>query len=173
MNIKMALAGCILFVSSFANAGIIYDFVCDDPTCGGNNNWGGSFEIEESAVLGLSPFSSASVISFDFTSPDLFGITWDLTDLVSGLKMTFSADGKSIDRITRLVSSRCLQQGDRACFRSRTGETLLVSANTIIDTNFTLENGRWLAREVSGPSTIAIFALGIMGLALRRFKKQS
>lgn len=173
MNIKMGLAGCILFVSSFANAGIIYDFVCDDPTCGGNNNWGGSFEIEESVALGLSPFSFASVISFDFTSPDLFGITWDLTDLVNGLSMIFSADGKSIDRIRGLASSNCLQQGNSACFRSSTGDTLLISARTVIDTNFTLENGRWLAREVSGPSTISIFALGIMGLALRRFKKQS
>jgi hypothetical protein len=34
-------------------------------------------------------------------------------------------------------------------------------------------NNKWLVTDVPEPSTLAIFALGMIGLASRRFKKQS
>ena len=51
-----------------------------------------------------------------------------------------------------------------------TGGTTLVTNNGVV---FIAYERTGNSQEVPEPSTLAIFALGIMGLAARRFKKQA
>ena len=50
--INKFLAGLmVVMFSGAANASLIFDFICDDPTCGGDPIRGGSYEFTEASVL--------------------------------------------------------------------------------------------------------------------------
>jgi hypothetical protein len=168
--IKAAFAGLILTVSGFANAGIIYNFVCDDSTCGGIQGWGGSFEIDAAAVARGSLVGTDDILNFTFLSPDKGGIVFTLANLIDSIAMTFSNDGSVILSITdNGINISCPASGPEACFLVRP-DALFVDASFVNDVNFNYQTGIWVS-NVPEPSTLAILALGLFGLGARRFKK--
>ncbi len=184
MNVKMlnaAIAGLVLSISGYANAGLIGQSIygctnsvystgnvsVDSGLC---NSGAVSFETISVIQDGPSEFFlgndrvvdfTADTISLTFTnvgsaSPDLFIFTnlWDAFPLieVTGLQLISS---NSLNVITTfnansigLLANSPRAGNETVTFRILTNET-----------------------SIPEPSTLVIFALGIMGLAARRFKK--
>jgi len=190
MNIKMlkaALAGLILSVSSFANAGLI---TFDDVT----------------------PNSFQDTTFNDFTlyegSVGDWSTNYGIHEAYSGTQNMVNHNGNGFGLLTYNLGtfdfiSAFFHQDNRVPSRAVTSLFGLdENGNTIYSTNITTTNDwtkhsfswtgitslKWTASSanigiddfeysvadasVPEPSTLAIFALGIMGLASRRFKKQ-
>jgi len=172
-RIKQFVAAVILFTSAgFVQANVIYDFKCDEPTCGGNDGWGGFFEISDEAVANGSLIGITEIRDFIFTSNDQGGLTFLLNGLSrnNGIAMTFSGDGSLITSITDNGSAGCLTTPD-VCFRSteRVGpifDAISVSATSVNDFNFTEQSGVWVRRtfDIPEPGTLFLFVLGFAGL---------
>jgi len=192
MNIKMlkaALAGLILSVSGFANAGLI-NFDYDGP---------GKLDVDTAGI---------TLVSFTVIDDSI------ITDLDVYVELSGSFTGNNSLWISHLGTDVQLFNSPGCCeFATGSMESLfddeaaslpswpnkvgtfkavdLLSAFdglslagswtlSIQDTSPYPNEGddlitwaiRGTAQEVPEPSTLAIFALGIMGLASRRFKKQ-
>jgi hypothetical protein len=193
--LKAACAGLILSVSAFSNAGLItfngtasdggYISLPGSYTEAGftlTNNSGSNYFVDNDFSTNLnswdddvlefnSPtFSQATLtadgnINFDFSSAFLGSFN-------SAASLTFEGFFAGGGSITQTLS---LGLNTRALFNF-TGfnnlSSLVISAPT--DGLFALMDDLTVsASSVPEPSTLAIFALGIIGLASRRFKKQS
>jgi hypothetical protein len=197
MNMKMlkaAVAGLVLFVSGFANAGLIVDPVANGSGCCGSGERGYYFETPEDFQLnslwlntssGLSTSYNIEIllfdaipsgsnystvaaytnvngildVEFDFGAGDIFGlIAWDnnLSETPYSTDVTKSIFTSPI-QLNRMYK-QSLGQG---------GNIYVESGSNIGAIGFS-----YSSISVPEPSTLAIFALGIMGLASRRFKKQ-
>ncbi len=202
MNIKIlkaAVAGLVLLVSSFSNAGLLYDAgtpasgsgFCDAEGCSGSTEWWVLDDFTSSSdwlITGFEFFSvSGSNLNYISTSweiissDDPFGAALysgsnvanvsGNSYLLSGLNIALSAGDYflahhhdySVEYATAAMvtgNSGSFFHTDKASFEvTRTGE---------------------LAQKIYGnvavvpePTTLAIFALGVIGLASRRVKKES
>jgi hypothetical protein len=189
MNIKMlkaALAGLVLSVSGFANAGLIFSNVSYDAssisfTVEGdlsgystpNQNFGFGIEYYGDVWAGVSTPASNSWSSSIF---DSFSISDNgFTGVWSGYNSDepYSWSHYNGDLTGAVVSSKTitLTLGDNYLNTSALnphfdfiwGWAGDEQSNTVLHSHTT---------QVPEPSTLAIFALGIMGLASRKFKKQ-
>jgi hypothetical protein len=193
--LKAACAGLILSVSAFSNAGLItfngtasdgdYTSLPGSYTEAGftlTNNSGSNYFVDndfstnlnswDDDVLEFNSLTSSQAtltadgnINFDFSSAFLGSFN-------SAASLTFEGFFAGGGSITQTFS---LGLNTRALFNF-TGfnnlSSLVISAPT--DGMFALMDDLTVsASSVPEPSTLAIFALGIIGLASRRFKKQS
>ena len=184
--LKAALTGLILFVSCFANAGLILHISLDENTGTGtrwqltgsaiavstsdnykNSFWGVNIEDmvnsssrAQSILTGGATLSSTSggtqnVVdvwsSSNNLAPRVNYINWEAGDVLSW-------DGD----FTSTLYFSTLRIGTYSTYEI--GGTTLLDSLTIIVSNTPMV-------EVPEPSTLAIFALVLMGLASRRFKK--
>jgi len=164
MNIKflkMAFAGLVLGVSSFANAGLIVDV---EWVVGSTSGYNGSFsgtDIDNDGFITISEVtyadsflgstlerSTASSFLYGFGDFDIANVLWinngaTWTHSPTNLKGYVSFDGNY--SVANWADSQ-------------------ISYRIV-----NLQN----SQLVPEPSTLAILALGLMGLASRRFKKQS
>ncbi|ARD45442.1 hypothetical protein A3Q33_14785 [Colwellia sp. PAMC 21821] len=189
MNIKMlksALAGLVLSVSGFANAGLIVDDSVGDGEWGTVFfNWtGGTIDINgfgdgyatgltgvgaddifftllENDGSDLSAFTGAFVTSND----DSNALGWDADGSTSGLDSYISNFNLNAGSYLLTISHCC------TAFSGSINDNSGMHQGTN-DYRISFSDGATLT-SVPEPSTLAIFALGIMGLASRRFKKQS
>jgi len=84
---------------------------------------------------------------------------------VSGMDYIFTNNGSVIENVLEFTDDRYSDTGSNFAFPNTVdggGEIGYMGANIMFDDS----------TSVPEPSTLAIFALGIMGLAARRFKKQ-
>lgn len=177
----MAFAGLVLGVSSFANAGIIWDwefngeegtFITDGSDLSAGNYLLSDFTVTSSLV-------GATIGSWgngDY-SPSAFGndvpywIVWNgstITDLISSGSnwdtwFTFDDLSTSTIYLFDFGSGNTQTNGQAMAFAGNASAPSYAYTATP-----TLESV-----SVPEPSTLAIFALGLMGLASRRFKKQA
>jgi hypothetical protein len=193
--LKAACAGLILSVSAFSNAGLItfngtasdgdYTSLPGSYTEAGftlTNNSGSNYFVDndfstnlnswDDDVLEFNSLTSSQAtltadgnINFDFSSAFLGSFN-------SAASLTFEGFFAGGGSITQTFS---LGLNTRALFNF-TGfnnlSSLVISAPT--DGMFALMDDLTVsASSVPEPSTLAIFALGIIGLASRRFKKKS
>ena len=196
MNMKMlkaALAGLVLSVSSFANAGLI-SFTYDSTVGSGTTMPG----VTEGESLNFN-------LVLDNGGTTVVSQTWDFSDFVS-LDVTtsggysFSSFGAGSGSFTTDAGGNVVGMSDwrtwqqASGFDSITGDISnaawwLNGRNNVLrnmenrkgvyDANVSAINmpSSWSVNDASNsvpePSTLAIFALGMIGLASRRFKKQS
>jgi hypothetical protein len=151
--LKAAVAGVVLTVSGFANAGLI--------------------AVDFEAVFDQN--SPVNLILGDFLYND---DTYELLDInltVAGVARTTLNTG--IHEFLGNWALGGLESGINTILKSDIGD--FASVRTMIYTDgstfhfSTAFSYTERAVDVQAPSTLAIFALGLMGLASRRFKKQS
>jgi len=189
MNIKMlkaALAGLVLSVSGFANAGLIN---IDFSTLTQNTQHASFDGVQFSLIGGVdssgnpyvtdgaihnsnnSWYPTSQILQFSFANL-LENIAFNVDNYGSGngsFWTAFSADNVALET---------------GSFSSGGGLFALTATNvSYLQFNNNYANYSWnfgvlsfsaseVSRDVPEPSTLAIFALGIFGLASRRFKKQ-
>lgn len=186
MNIKMlkaALAGLVLSVSGFANAGLITD-----------NGWN-TVDIDSGLVfLDLNQLSSGNYASVNNTF-SLNGFEWQLATVEQFSILLESVTGTSIptwagsstnfyDSTADLGNLATLISGSTAWVDfyldgGQFGPTRGAIHASYPDghVNVVSGNSAWnglyvkSSAQIPEPSTLAIFALGVMGLASRRLKK--
>jgi hypothetical protein len=183
MNIKMlkaALAGLVLSVSGFANAGLIYS----DTNITGNF-WARTLGTS-TMISGLGPvqfhaqefFTDTSGL-FDFSSIQSYDGYLHLYELVfNPTSQSTNLLAANDDGVSGIGSS------DFSYVLISMRQYILITSSFSAGENGTFTNTIDIAQgranvfagkvtDVPEPTTLAIFALGIMGLASRRFKKQS
>jgi hypothetical protein len=193
--LKTACAGLILSVSAFSNAGLItfngtasdggYTSLPGSYTEAGftlTNNSGSNYFIDNDYATNLNSWDD-DVLEFNSLTSSQATLTADgninfdfssafLGSFGSAASLTFEGFFAGGGSITQTLS---LGLNTRALFNF-TGfnnlSSLVISAPT--DGDYALMDDLTVsASSVPEPSTLAIFALGIIGLASRRFKKQS
>jgi len=176
MNIKMlkaAVAGLVLCVSGFANAGLIVGDVYFDND-GISWEYVGSFQVNDGPDYWLeleqvmfNGLDAAEEVFGALANNMLYAISTVDNGLVNHLA-NYDGWGQSNhvfseDIVVDINGNGAYNyegqgQGDWSAY--------------IMDHNNTNVNYVFQSTSVPEPSTLAIFALGIMGLASRRFKKQ-
>ena len=166
MNIKMlkaAVTGLVLIVSGFANAGLIIN---DDLLSGTTNHH-------------YISVTSDAVIDFNMTSSNIDTYLWlfedDGTLDVADLLANDDDGGAGLNSFISifLTSGDYVISADACCHS--VSETINMSNTHSHAGSYSINiSGPVVtnATNVPEPSTLVIFALGIMGLASRRFKKQ-
>lgn len=164
ISIKVALTVLIMTISNIANAGLItyqIDFGVDGS---------GTFDID-STDLAAAPGSglyfapSNTVSNFSAT---VLGETYDMED--SGVFL-FAMNNGLLSGVTGITSSKYKSSITAAILQLNTCSGLPCNSTA----NGTAVTYSIIPQSllVPEPPTFAILALGMIGLALRRFKKQS
>ena len=199
---KMVFASLMFVMCNAATAGIIFEFKLDNINANSVNNFasGDTFTIEfvddsnfgtgvtladinsmsyDIASLGapvslLSPLEYLNIDNlFSFSS--LGNNNWELSLEVGG---GYSESAYLVYDHTSNISRMQLTQNEYSTylfFRNANDEQVFYNDDQIL--NFTTSNTQSLVQDptlqVPEPSTFAIFALGIMGLAARKFKRKA
>ena len=166
--LKVVFAGLILFVSSFANAGLIY-FKYDGTWSSFNSgDFGSTYvatlifdnggDIVENQSFGLADFVSANVSSgsYDFT---MFSVDIDSWAINFNSNASGQLTGGWFDASNGVHSWHYDPSFGDASFSDDTGSAYYFESN--------ISNAGQVIPE---PSTLAIFALSILGLASSRVK---
>jgi hypothetical protein len=191
MNIKMlkaAVAGLVLSVSGFANAGLITTIELDTATTGLNYNFdtvvwewstaisAGTTNTSDIVNLSMALYFGSNVVFQDVIIqnsiaqnhvgyPRVLGdIDWSF-DFSSMTLIDFDNYGPYANLNGQNPYTTMNVYGDNGIFRATPSSDY---TSNYVTTNFTQST----VNSVPEPSTLAIFALGLMGLASRRFKKQ-
>ena len=160
----IVLAFIVYLMSGFASAGLIkydMDFGADGS---------GSFYIDELDLAAIPAtglyFSPANKVT-NFTA-NVFG---DIYDIEHGGQFNFAASDGLNSGVTGISNSQYRNSVTNNILQLHTcgGIVCQVTANGV-STSYSLQKA---VQSVPEPSTLAIFALGMIGLASRRFKKQS
>lgn len=192
--LKVALSGLVLLVSGFANAGLItrvdfdagateFDFtgLAANTVNAGDGNLsisnGTVALISAGGVISPSYYdgNDASVIRFDFTSlVSAFGLDFYSNNQDTTLSL-FDVSNNLIESLTITTSEQYACNGYLCGYVGLDIGSNLISYVTIdtplIGNELYIDNIIYqTATDVPEPSTLAIFALGVIGVASRRSK---
>ena len=167
----------LMCICSHSRAGFIYDFVCDEPSCGGLTI-SGTFTLADDTDRSVgAEFGDVEDFDFEWEDKDL---VWRLSDQVDLFVIEFSDDFTTISRFCE--DEDCF--GDQADFTRTDYEPLSVRSDGAAFSSAPLTAGVWRLNQdvqtedpdtmsVHEPSALPILALSLLGLAARRFKKPS
>jgi hypothetical protein len=183
--LKFTLVGIVVAFSNLANAGLIYDVNLDHGT-------GSVFgTIETDGTIGDIALSNIVSINLSLQSTNINNnLLFDFDRLASDGSMfkasqnelTFDFNGSSNGGYTIFWFASgfdsgywCLNGTPAICDGNNGASSLGFKTDPLLDvlTGISTIASRDVQVDVPEPSTLAIFGLGLMGLASRRFKKQS
>lgn len=199
-TLKAAIAGLVLSVSGFANAGLITFESGHSGYFANESIQLDGFDITHSGSFAYIQNTSSqagngsnvlysynrSTISLSATSGELFSLLafdggeshnifphgWSNAIQVTG----FNLAGQVAQSIFRLDIDKSYLTGletfSLSSFTGLSRVEFVGVCDTTCNPEFSLDNISVATQAVPEPSTLAIFALSIMGLASRRFKKQ-
>jgi hypothetical protein len=192
--LKAAVAGLVLSISGFANATLItLDFDSLAGSGGGtvapNSDFIPyiiSFDQEISLYSGFNPSFGGSGVNVAANSENFAStVTGSFFQTVNSLSLRVGDTGGDLDTVRLEVYDVFNSLITSTSFTSESAFDLSVAgigikSFAIIDVNDSLivfdtlvyNTEAPIVDDIPEPSTLAIFALGIMGLASRRFKKQ-
>lgn len=180
MNLRKAyMALMLLSMSSLSNADLIYEFECTVPGCGNSSDFVGTFTFADDTDR-INGAVAGNILAFN-ASDSFISDVWNLGHLVgTDARVYFSSDFKKIIKFESLES---IDNVIDALQFSNGGRKLGVFAEGVRLQNVLDVLGAWKLKVDDGPgddpdvvnepTSFAIFALGLMGLAVRRFKNQS
>jgi len=206
MNIKMlkaAVAGLVLSVSGFANAGMItaldFENVNSSWTTG---SWNLGWEFSLSSDINVTELGILDIDGDGFSGDYQVGIFDDLGALLASTTINSGSSLSSDNFRYGTISQLFLSSGNNYKISAFVGNELytdnfsvssflLAPELTFVNSWYTDSssfanpttsggssqfwfgaNFKYDVVNVPEPSTLAIFALGVLGLASRRFKKQ-
>jgi len=167
MNIKMlkaAVVGLVLSVSGFANATLITDPLADEIVTVGNLDWAWASPCDGRCAQLVNNWEYAGGVYDDILNTQLGVSTWRFASVAEWALLPSVASFSSSDK----CASAWFDNGWSHCDYG--GTRVRIPTGSYNETMVVRTNG--LVNQVPEPTTLAIFALGIMGLASRRFKKQ-
>ncbi|MFT6985987.1 MAG: hypothetical protein ACJAT7_001808 [Psychromonas sp.] len=206
--LKANLVGLTLFMSGFANAGLVTDVVgIQASSVTSTSEYGAAYSADKTIdrtdyTSGVTSWADIESLSYDQTNyhtsanPGPGSITWDLSSIfnMDRVRLDWTNNG-----VTNNFSDFTIETSIDSLFTNSTSVYANVGAPSttfeiinftqigvgqFIRLNWTSTDGMFggLREIVVGagniasvpePSTLAILALGLMGLASRRFKKQA
>ena len=187
MNKKMmttAFAGLWLIVSCVTHAGIIYELDCSDLRCSDDIKLSGSFEFEDGITLTTGKeYGGAALKGFVINYDDVtlseskrFG-----SDFAEHIRFSIELDSDGTISDFSYAINDFHSNGDMHFYDSD-GHTFYsgiyyedgeVTFGPSLDVSYKRAPNAREAVDVPAPHAATILALGILGLATRRFKKQS
>ncbi|WP_340678896.1 PEP-CTERM sorting domain-containing protein, partial [Paraglaciecola sp.] len=184
--VKTAVVGLILMFSSLANASLInYDLVLtadsDFTSFGGGfagDQFFGTFSIDESLVNGVTVYDPNLTGSLLFMSIDIGGTIFsDVSTKIYSNGLRFMG-GPLLDISFLLVNDNNDQLSVLTDFGGSSSWWAIEGAtgdNSLGGNTFGFSvvfNKSGASTDVPAPATLALFTLGLLGLAARRFKNQ-
>jgi hypothetical protein len=185
MNVKMlkaALAGLVLSVSGFANANLIVgDFYTDENNLNLQWEYVGSFDLAAGPRwFGSTPYNGIEAAAFNFgalSANEAYALSSnkiadynDIRDFLVNHYAWYDSYGSRFG-ISEFGESVVANQAGGTTYDARLDISAYVKDRGVLGQNYN-HVFKAVTTSVPEPSTLAIFALGIMGLASRRFKKQ-
>jgi len=175
--LKTTFTSLILFVSTFANAGLITQSNSYTYFEVGN---GLEWVYAAPCAIDSNPNGSCNTSPLTLIDGFRFASLQDWTDSFRNLTELVTAFSSSTISEDDICSSEFFGTGRTFCNFRDLSNGAISGAPSFITTSL-LAGGsaaesflvRGQVSDVPEPSTLAIFALGIIGLASRRFKKQS
>jgi hypothetical protein len=180
--IKMSMAILLMCICSHSRAGFIYDFVCEEPTCE-NLTISGSFTLAEDTVRSVGA-NFGDIEDFVFECLEC-GSVWRLDDKDEEFTIEFSAD-------LTTITGFCRDNDFPDCLDNQADFTNDDTENSTLSVRPSgggfgpppFRRGEWRLNQedptddpdtisVHEPSALPILTLSLLGLAARRFKKQS
>jgi hypothetical protein len=193
--LKTTIAAFIISVSGFANAGLIeIDF--DDLSSGtvvGDNYLGQGVSFVDASITSVALTGMSAPNGINRLGSYTFDQNNPITAIFSTLISSVSLTGYDIGSAGFIMKAYDMQVGGNLLqTASFVGPDIGVGTNHTLSLNIegirriefsqilvgggdgvVFDNFSFNTAEVPEPSTFAIFALGMIGLASRRFKKQS
>jgi hypothetical protein len=166
--IKMSLAGLILSVSCFTNvshAGLITDPLEDKIVTVGNLDWAWASPCSGGCSQLVDDWEYAGGVYTDLLNTQLEVSTWRFASVSEWALLPSAASFRNDNKCAAAWFDNRHSHCDYGDPTSRIpvggySETFVVRTNSVVN-------------AVPEPSTLVVFALGMIGLVSRRFKKQS
>lgn len=172
----------LAFATPMAYGSMIFDFVCDDPTCGGDPLWGGYFEFTDASVASGFAQGAADILDFSFATSDKGGLEWFLGTYVGGAGHSLANLTIAFDTARALITSidgggTCRAPVSGPCVAQNStggGDTLFSNALGVLDVNNDFQSGKWVVRAaVPEPTTVLLFGCALAGLGIRSIKRRA
>ena len=186
----LTLALGLVFSSVASHASVIYQWVCDDPSCNGDPAFTSTLAISDGAfAAGSFTGVAGNILSWNTTSGIGDGYTLTLGDMLTGLpsavtddvnhvQMVLNADGSEVSDLLDITAGTNITFFDasigRVDFFEGTGGGYSVGSLQDLAPGQVISSiivGGRFVRAVPEPTTLGLLGAGLLGLAFVRRRR--